>query len=75
MTEGKQGVKDRRKFIDPPYKDLYIYYLDGRLKSNHKIFHDHFIGNWQEDKFSFLFQTISEGSGKNTAFKPRIGPS
>ncbi len=55
MTEGKQGVKDRRKFIDTPYKDLYIYYLDGRLKSNHKIFHDHFIGNWQEDEFSFLF--------------------
>jgi ribosomal protein L11 methyltransferase len=55
MTEGKQNVKDRQKFIDTPYKDLYIYYLEGRLKSNLKIFHDHFIGNWQEDEFSFLF--------------------
>jgi len=55
MTEGKQRFEDRRKFIDNPYKDLYIYYLDGRLKSNHKIFYDHFIGNWQEDEFSFLF--------------------
>jgi ribosomal protein L11 methyltransferase len=55
MTTGKQKLKDRRKFIDTPYKDLYIYYLEGRLKSNHKIFHDHFIGNWQEDEFSFLF--------------------
>jgi len=55
MTDGKQRFKDPRKFIDNPYKDLYIYYLDGRLKSNHKIFHDHFIGHWQEDEFSFLF--------------------
>ena len=55
MTTGKQRLKDRRKFIDTPYKDLYIYYLEGRLKSNPKIFHDHFIGNWQEDEFSFLF--------------------
>jgi ribosomal protein L11 methyltransferase len=55
MTEGKQRGKDRRKFTDNPYKDLYIYYLDGRVKSNNKIFHDHFIGNWQEDESSFLF--------------------
>jgi ribosomal protein L11 methyltransferase len=55
MTTGKPSGKDRRKYIDTPYEDLYIYYLDGRLKSNHKISHDHFIGNWQEDEFSFLF--------------------
>ena len=55
MTTGKQKLKDRRKVIDTPYKDLYIYYLEGRLRSNPKIFHDHFIGNWQEDEFSFLF--------------------
>jgi len=38
----------------PPCSDLFIYYLEGSLQ------HDpadptHFIGNWQEDGFSFLF--------------------
>ncbi len=55
MTEEKHRSKDHNKFPDPPYKDLYIYYLQGRLKSDNKIFGNHFIGNWQEDEFSFLF--------------------
>jgi len=55
MTEEKHRSKDHDKFPDPPYKDLYIYYLQGRLKSNNKIFGNHFIGNWQEDEYSFLF--------------------
>lgn len=38
-----------------PYKDLYIYYLQGRLKSGKEIFQENFIGNWEEDNFSFLF--------------------
>ena len=41
--------------MDTPYKDLYIYYLQGRVTPDHKIFHEYFIGNWQEDEFSFLF--------------------
>ena len=37
------------------YKDLYIYYLKGHLTSNSEIFYKDFIGNWEEDEFSFLF--------------------
>lgn len=40
---------------DNPYRDLYIYYLDGRINSDHKNFGSEFIGNWEEDNFSFLF--------------------
>lgn len=38
-----------------PYKDLFIYYLRGRLKSGQPLFQENFIGNWEEDNFSFLF--------------------
>jgi ribosomal protein L11 methyltransferase len=38
-----------------PYDDLYIYHLKGRLNSQDKIPKNSFIGNWQEDEFSFLF--------------------
>jgi ribosomal protein L11 methyltransferase len=37
------------------YKDLYIYYLKGHLASDREIFSKNFIGNWEEDEFSFLF--------------------
>jgi ribosomal protein L11 methyltransferase len=47
---------------DNPYRDLYIYYLDGRLSSAHKTFGSEFIGNWEEDNFSFLF--FKRPSGK-----------
>jgi ribosomal protein L11 methyltransferase len=38
-----------------PYDDLYIYHLQGRLTSPGKLNKGHFIGNWEEDDFSFLF--------------------
>jgi ribosomal protein L11 methyltransferase len=38
-----------------PYHDLYIYYLEGRLTPDFQINADGFIGNWEEDGFSFLF--------------------
>ena len=38
---------------DNPYKDLYIYYLAGRINSDNGIFGSEFIGNWQEDDFSW----------------------
>ena len=38
-----------------PYDDLYIYHLNGRLASRDNIPQNHFIGNWEEDGFSFLF--------------------
>jgi ribosomal protein L11 methyltransferase len=38
-----------------PYDDLYVYQLGGRLSSQKKIYQKRFIGNWEEDDFSFLF--------------------
>jgi len=55
MKSTGYNIKDQEKSRDIPYKDLYIYYLQGRLKPDKKIISDHFIGNWEEDEFSFLF--------------------
>jgi len=38
-----------------PYDDLYIYQLGGKLTSHREIPRNCFIGNWEEDDFSFLF--------------------
>ena len=38
-----------------PDSDLYIYYLAGRLPPQAGILDDNFIGNWEEEGFSFLF--------------------
>jgi ribosomal protein L11 methyltransferase len=38
----------------PPCSDLFIYYLEGSLQHDPSEL-KHFIGNWQEDGFSFLF--------------------
>jgi ribosomal protein L11 methyltransferase len=38
-----------------PYEDLYIYQLAGKLTSHKEIPRTGFIGNWEEDDFSFLF--------------------
>ena len=39
-----------------PYRDLYIYYLDGPLdKDKEQEFGPHFLGNWLEEGNSFLF--------------------
>jgi ribosomal protein L11 methyltransferase len=40
-----------------PYEDLYIYYLKGRVAPNTDLYQPDFIGNWEEDGFSFLFYT------------------
>ncbi len=39
----------------PPYQDLHIYYLHGRVSGNPITGNDHFIGNWEEEGDSFLF--------------------
>ncbi len=38
-----------------PYDVLYIYQLGGKLTSLKEIPRNRFIGNWEEDDFSFLF--------------------
>jgi len=55
MSEEKNRSENNDKLPDIPYKDLYIYYVQGRLKPEKKISDNNFIGNWQEDEFSFLF--------------------
>lgn len=40
-----------------PYQNLYIYYLSGRFRPGRNFKPDHYIGNWVEDDFSFLFFT------------------
>ncbi len=41
----------------PPYDRLYIYYLEGHAGSADDSFDHRFIGNWEEDGYSFLFFT------------------
>lgn len=54
MTKAKYSLNSTEKY-NTPYKDLYIYYLKGHLASDSEIFYKDFIGNWEEDEFSFLF--------------------
>lgn len=41
----------------PPYKDLYIYYINGRVPWDATLGGGDFIGAWEEDGDSFLFFT------------------
>jgi ribosomal protein L11 methyltransferase len=41
--------------IPSPYQDLFIYYLEGRLSTEAELQSNIFIGNWEEENFSFLF--------------------
>mgnify|MGYP001823112738 CR=1 FL=1 len=47
--------KTRAGVSTAPYSDLYIYYLKGHLGSDLDLATEEFIGNWEEDEFSFLF--------------------
>jgi ribosomal protein L11 methyltransferase len=38
-----------------PYENLFIYYLNGRLRPDCRIAHQNFIGNWEEGEDSVLF--------------------
>ena len=39
-----------------PYRDLYIYFIDGRVRvEDEPEFEEGFLGNWVEDESSFLF--------------------
>ena len=44
-----------QKISAGPKRDLYIYYLKGRLKTESGVFQNNFIGNWEEEDDSFLF--------------------
>ncbi len=44
-----------KKYTANPYEDLYIYYLEGCVGREPENHGGGFIGNWEEDGFSFLF--------------------
>ncbi len=52
-----------------PYGDLYIYYLRGRLTRERIIQDAAFIGNWEEDGYSFLFFSRPSNSEVATLLK------
>ena len=49
----------RNDFAGGPFEDLYIYYLKGRLASDADLRGPDYIGNWEENGYSFLFYTRS----------------
>lgn len=55
----------------PPCNELFIYYLEGSLREDPSGL-KHFIGNWQEDGFSFLF--FSEPSLDQVQDIVRVSP-
>lgn len=38
-----------------PCRELFIYYIQGVVRQDHHFDQNRFIGNWQEEDFSFLF--------------------
>jgi len=38
-----------------PYKNLYIYEIEGKVLHPKKIFQEDFLGCWCEGNFSYLF--------------------
>lgn len=43
--------------ISNPYDNLFIYYLEGRLSRPWETNFSQFVGNWEEDGYTFLFFT------------------
>jgi ribosomal protein L11 methyltransferase len=56
-----------------PNDRLYIYYMQGRIDSNTFQGGAHFIGNWEEDGFSFLFFCRSAADEIRELMKSRDG--
>ena len=55
MTRIRRQQINPEKISAGPRRDLFIYYLKGRLKAASGMFQNNFIGNWQEEDDSFLF--------------------
>jgi len=55
-VQPNKRTDSRRSFLSNPYEYLYIYYLEGIPSSLALAMEEStFIGNWEEDGFSFLF--------------------
>lgn len=56
MTHLTRSCMMKSAPVNRPYKDLYIYYLGGRVDHHREaLFGAGYIGNWQEDGTAFLF--------------------
>jgi ribosomal protein L11 methyltransferase len=61
LTSCQKTKRIRRQQINPakisagPSRDLFIYYLKGRLKAASEMFQNNFIGTWEEEGDSFIF--------------------
>jgi len=55
MNKSNRPLPISANYGSCPYNDLYIYQLGGKLTSHREIPLSSFIGNWEEDDFSFLF--------------------
>jgi ribosomal protein L11 methyltransferase len=55
MNNSNRPLPISAQYGSCPYNDLYIYQLGGKLTSHREISLSGFIGNWEEDDFSFLF--------------------
>jgi ribosomal protein L11 methyltransferase len=62
MNKVKNSVICNSNTHGPPYGQLHIYYLQGRVQFPTGCLGENFIGNWEEDGFSFLF--FSKSSDK-----------
>lgn len=49
----------REKIAIPPYEELFIYYLKGRLALSDQKFQNNYIGTWEEEDDSILFFSTS----------------
>jgi ribosomal protein L11 methyltransferase len=56
-----------------PYDDLYIYYLEGRLSRPLEETPTRFVGNWEEDGYTFLFFTAPATRQVETLLKREPG--
>ena len=55
LINSPKPVKNSHGTSSPYYGELYIYYIQGRAGHEKEMFGPDFIGNWEEDGFSFLF--------------------
>ncbi len=56
-----------------PYDDLFIYYLEGRMSRPWEMNFDRFIGNWEEDGYTFLFFTAAASDQVSALLKKEPG--
>jgi ribosomal protein L11 methyltransferase len=59
MIRPQAHQNSREKIAIPPYEELFIYYLKGRLALSDQKFQNNYIGTWEEEDDSILFFSTS----------------